>query len=361
MCWPPWSLFHLCQHSASSRRTSYKICRSYAVLISELVSVSVCVCVLTCCFHRGRCLCCWLPLLFSNLIWLEFIFLSSLSFFSFVSFRFFVPSRGHAQKARWALILFQAVLVYPNGRGELTSVHFIMDSYHIQPAMHAEYDSVMKQRARIVLCKCHIFIVSATFLLSPPHPQPLNILHTFVSTHSESNSRFVIFKQTHASVYDFLHLADCIWLLLLLISLKYSKPNRRFRRSQGLQLPNHICASSFISLQTKPQCTRFPMATAANSYLLEKNRNTTEIVETAQAECSVQAARAVGLYSDVAATEGEGSMMYVSEWVKGAPQYHHLTVNFNIKGPWCAIIQVYHNVDKNKAIYIWLVKQWFKV
>lgn len=43
MCWPPWSLFHLCQHSASSRRTSYKICRSYAVLISELVSVCVCV------------------------------------------------------------------------------------------------------------------------------------------------------------------------------------------------------------------------------------------------------------------------------------------------------------------------------
>lgn len=30
----------------------------------------------------------------------------------------------------------------------LTSVHFIMDSYHIQPAMHAKYDSVMKERAK---------------------------------------------------------------------------------------------------------------------------------------------------------------------------------------------------------------------
>lgn len=48
-------------------------------------------------------------------------------------------------------------------RKRLTAVHFIMDSYHIQPAMHAKYDSVMKQTARIVLCKCHIFFVSATF------------------------------------------------------------------------------------------------------------------------------------------------------------------------------------------------------
>ena len=29
----------------------------------------------------------------------------------------------------------------------LTSVYFIMDSYHIQLAVHAEYDSVMKQKA----------------------------------------------------------------------------------------------------------------------------------------------------------------------------------------------------------------------
>lgn len=167
-------------------------------------------CVLTCCLHRGRCLCCWLPLLFSNLIWLEFIFLSSLSFFSFVSSRFFVPSWGHAQKARRALILFQAVLVYPNGRGGLTSVHFIMDSYHIQPGMRAEYDSVMKQRARIVLCKCHIFTISATFLLHTP-----NLLtfctHLFRHTVSPTADLWFSNKRMHPSMifYIWLIVFDC--------------------------------------------------------------------------------------------------------------------------------------------------------
>lgn len=48
----------------------------------------------------------------------------------------------------------------------LTPVHFIMLPHHIQQAAHAEYDSVMKQRARLVLCKCHILFVSAYFCIS---------------------------------------------------------------------------------------------------------------------------------------------------------------------------------------------------
>lgn len=77
---------YLCQSSC-------EMCKLYVVLIGEGI-----VSVLACCMNRVRCLCCWLPLLFFSLIWLEISFLSSSSFI--YSLCFFAFSSIHGDAAR---------------------------------------------------------------------------------------------------------------------------------------------------------------------------------------------------------------------------------------------------------------------
>lgn len=91
--------------------------------------------------------CCWLPLLFSNFIWLAFSCLSSPPFFSLSVLCFFprLPSWADSQKTwlqSW-LYFKPSWFIRVQKLIRLTSVQFIMDSYRIQLAMHAKYDSAV--------------------------------------------------------------------------------------------------------------------------------------------------------------------------------------------------------------------------
>lgn len=217
------------------------MCKLYVVLISELF-----VSVLACCMNRACCLCCWLPLLFFSLIWLEISLLSSSSFILSVFLCFFsILSPRHSQKS-CMLISFQATLVYLNWSKACKHG----SSW---PCMH----NVMKHETKIWLC-C-VFSISAG-----PAPSRRGFRHNEVDV--PSRARHFLMMLSPSSMRSQICLIALDWLSFL-VTLKGSESDES--SSPDLGAAPGCCIRSVALLRLLAEIIWFPMATAASSFLLE--------------------------------------------------------------------------------------------
>lgn len=141
--------------------------------------------------------------------------------------------------------------------------------------------TVMKQRERIVLCKCHIFFVSAVLAF---FSFSFNILPTCLwdcTILNEWNRRAKVFLFhfliIHPSFYNRLYLADYIWLSLVFILLKYKIEDSDFHEAGNINPRAHTTLSTHPLSLSKHYLNVhwfhwFPMATAANNYVTEKKQ-----------------------------------------------------------------------------------------